>query len=69
MARFSELKLQALGFHRRDLGEGLHDYVLPLYSDWSIEVTGNLVELVYKGNACTLRCDNEQKLEQLMQVL
>lgn len=65
----TEQKLIALGFRKRKLEENLHDFVRPLDEDWSLEVTGNLVELVHNGHAVMLKCDNEQKLEQLIQVL
>lgn len=69
MSQFTDKKLRQLGFQRRDIGNGLHDFVRSLDTDWTIEITGDLVELVHNGNAVMLRCDNEQKLEQLINVL
>lgn len=65
----TEKKLLDLGFHKRRIEENIHDFIKPLDDNWSLEVTGNLVELVHNGHAVMLKCDNEQKLEQLIQVL
>lgn len=69
----TEEKLLQLGFVKRELDEGVHDYCLPLRKDksWKMEVILEiqLVELVHQGHAVPLDVKTNRRLEQLIQVL
>lgn len=61
--------LEAMGFRRRNLGEGQQDYVLQLRGGWSVEYQNGSIELVHDGNSVPLNCRGEAHLRDLIRVL
>lgn len=67
--KINERVLEALGFARIELEEGMYYHALELHRGWVIEYTDGVVELVHDGYAVPLRCRGVEHLRQIIQVL
>lgn len=67
--KIKERVLEALGFARVELDEGMHYHVLKLTGGYSVEYTDGVVELVHDGYAVPLNCRSEKHLKTLIEIL
>lgn len=67
--KINERVLEALGFARIELEEGMYYHALELHRGWVIEYTDGVVELVHDGYAVPLRCRSEKHLKNLIEIL
>lgn len=67
--KIKERVLEALGFARIELEEGMYYHALELHRGWVIEYTDGIVELVHDGYAVPMRCRGVEHLKTLIEVL
>lgn len=59
--------LEAMGFRRRDLGEGMYDLVMDIHKGWQLQYWNGHLELVHGGTAVPIPCRGEEHLRTLIQ--